>query len=69
MRRKDKHLETLGQNIKKLRIEKGLTQDAFEAFDISYKHFQDIERGLVNPTYLTLLKVAKALKCKVRDLV
>ena len=55
-------LKELGKNIKRLRIEKGLStrQFAYEA-DIAHSAVARLEAGLSNPTYTTLLKIADAL--------
>jgi|GEM_PF-6348148 len=67
MRRKEPSLVELGKRIKEVRLSLELTQDQLEDFGINYKHYQDIERGAVNSTYLTLLKIAGAFKCSVKD--
>lgn len=58
-----KALKELGKNIKRLRIEKGLStrQFAYEA-DIAHSAVARLESGLSNPTYTTLLKIAEALQ-------
>jgi len=59
----------LGQTIKKLRGEQKLTQEdlAFKVgVDRSYMGF--VERGEKNPTLSTLMKVAKALKVTIAEL-
>lgn len=67
MRRKDKSLTELGSVIRKKRMAKKLRQADLEDFGINFKHYQDVECGRINPTYLTLLKIAKALECSARD--
>lgn len=69
MRRTDKSLKQLGSKIREMRLEKKLRQEDVETVGLSYKNFQDIELGSVNPTYLTLLKIAKVFGCSVKDLV
>jgi transcriptional regulator with XRE-family HTH domain len=39
-----------------------------EDFGLSYKYYQRLESGHVNPTLLTLYKVASALDVSVHDL-
>lgn len=64
-----KDLKELGSELKKLRLSRGLSQDDLENFGINSKHYQDIERGLINPTFLSLKKIAVAFGCTVADLV
>jgi len=62
------HLK-LGQRIKQLRAALQLTQEelAFKVgVDRSYMGF--VERGEKNPTLLTMIKIAKALKISVKEL-
>lgn len=60
----------LGDRIRKLRREAGLTQEALaERVDISWKHFQDIETARnSNPTLKTLVGIAAALDISVVEL-
>jgi DNA-binding XRE family transcriptional regulator len=55
-------LEQLARAVRDSRKEAGLTQEgvAFEA-GISVRHFQELESGRLNPSYLTLRSVAIAL--------
>lgn len=55
----------VGRNVKRLRIEKGLSQEqfAFDA-DLHRTYISDIERGNRNPTVTVLEKIAKALDVK-----
>jgi len=69
VRRKDKSLKLLGESIREKRLAKKLKQEDLENFGINFKHYQDVEGGRINPTYLTLLKIAKAFGCSVKDLV
>lgn len=62
------HLK-LGQKIKQLRTKLEFTQEelAFKVgVDRSYMGF--VERGEKNPTLLTMMKMAKALKIPVKEL-
>lgn len=57
--------ERLGRNIRQLRQEKGLSQEAF-AFDakLHRTYISDLERGARNPTITVVEKLAKALGVK-----
>lgn len=52
--------ERLGKNVRRLRLEKGLSQEdyAFEA-GIHRTYISDIERGARNPTAMVIEKLAK----------
>ncbi|MBL8021693.1 MAG: helix-turn-helix transcriptional regulator [Leptospirales bacterium] len=53
----------LGQRIKKLRLEEGLTQEQMEDLDwLSARSFQDIESGKVNPRLSSLMVIGSKLK-------
>ena len=54
---------TLGANVRRLRVERGLTQEqlAFEsAIDLTY--LGGIERGRRNPSLLVMVRIASALQ-------
>lgn len=57
-----------GKNVRKLRLERKLTQEMMRDHSFNYRYFQKIESGKVNPTLDTLLKLAKALDCSLSDL-
>lgn len=59
----------LGAAIRRLREAQGFTQEEMRSFGFNYRYFQKIEAGFVNPTLGTLLKLSKALKCPMSDLV
>jgi DNA-binding XRE family transcriptional regulator len=52
-----------------LRLKNGLTQEDLDSRGLSSKHYQDIERGCVNPTYITLLKISEVFGCDLKDLI
>ncbi|MGE5538062.1 MAG: helix-turn-helix domain-containing protein [Gemmatimonas sp.] len=56
----------VGQNVRRLRKEKGLSQEAL-AFEsgLHRTYVSDIERGVRNPTVLILHEIAQALKIPV----
>lgn len=65
-----KEISLIGKNIKKLRKQKGLSQDRLSKLaDISYNTVIKLELGgITNPSIDTLQKLAKALNVGVDDL-
>jgi len=65
-----KEISLIGKNIKKLRKQKGLSQDRLSKLaDISYNTVIKLELGgITNPSIDTLQKLAKALNVSVDDL-
>ena len=61
----------IGKNIRKLRQEKGISQDRLSKLaDLSLNTIVNIESGgNLNPTIETLTKIANALEVKVDDLI
>jgi len=58
-----KAIEKLGQTIRKIRIEKGLTMVQLAAdCNVEYTSISKIERGLVNTTISMISIIAKALQ-------
>ena len=56
----------LGAAIRQLRNEAGLSQEALsDAAEIHLTHVGGIERGVRNPSYATLLRLAAALEIRV----
>ncbi len=52
----------VGENVRRIRQEKGLTQEAFaEKSGFTQQYLSDLERGLRNPTVVTLYELAQAL--------
>lgn len=59
----------IGQNIKRLRLEKGLTQSQLaKRAGISVNYLQKIEKGRVNVSILVVWKIAKGLGVSVSEL-
>lgn len=60
----------LGENIKKIRKKKGISQDKLSKLaDVTHTTLAKIESGVNhNPTIKTLQKIAKALNVKIDDL-
>ena len=66
-----REISPIGKNIKKLRKQKGLSQDRLSKLaDISYNTVIKLESGgIINPSIDTLQKLAKALNVSVDDLI
>lgn len=63
-------LKKIGERIKQLRIEKGLSQQEFAAMlEYEKSNMSRLESGKVNPRIATLLEVAKALEIPLSELV
>lgn len=59
----------LGKNIRKIRLEKGLTQgDVCRATNMDRGYISSLESGIRNPTVINLEKIAKALNVRVNEL-
>jgi putative transcriptional regulator len=64
-----KHHKNLLNNLAKLRMTEGLTQQALsESADVSRKSINAIENGVYVPSTVLALKIAKTLNCKLEDL-
>jgi transcriptional regulator with XRE-family HTH domain len=62
MRRSDQPQPALGKAIRRLREERGMTQEALaHAAGVTVGHLSTIERGHSNPTWGTVKGIAKAL--------
>ena len=60
----------LGSNVKRLRLEKGWSQEDFaDRANIHRTYVSDIERAARNPTITIVEKLAKALKVKASELI
>jgi transcriptional regulator with XRE-family HTH domain len=65
-----KNRKLLGEGIRKYRKLEGLTQEKLaEKVDLNPVYMGQIERGYKVPTVDVLLRVAKALKVRLRDIV
>ena len=67
----EEFLTKIGKKIQKIRKENGFTQENMEEgeFAIPVRTLQDIEAGKANVTVSSLLKIAKQLKVKPKDLI
>ena len=64
------HLEALGKNIRVLRKQAGYSQDSF-AFELGVgrSYYGSLERGEINASFLTLLKITQALNVELKDVI
>jgi transcriptional regulator with XRE-family HTH domain len=63
------NLKALGKNLKAQRNRCGLTQERLaELCEYDPTYISLLERGKRNPAFLTIVKIAKHLKCKVAKL-
>ena len=64
-----KEAKKLGENIKRIRTEKGMSQgDICRATGADRAYISNIESGNKNPTLETLAKIADALDVKIDEL-
>jgi len=61
-------LHDFGNRLRQLRKVRQLRQVDMEELGLSYKYYQRLESGQVNPTLLTLHKLASAFEVAVYDL-
>jgi len=62
--------EIIGNNLKYIRFQSGLSQEKFyEKYGLSVKYFSSIERGEVNIGVETLEAISKKFKVPISDLV
>ena len=56
-------LKTLGEILRKYRIEKGFSQESFsEKTQLDRTYISGLERGKRNPSYLIIKRIAKVLE-------
>jgi transcriptional regulator with XRE-family HTH domain len=61
-------LKTVGNNVRNVRISKGLTMEATaNEANMEYRQLSRIERGEINTTITSLAKIADALKVNISD--
>ena len=70
MEKESPQLILLGKKIRKLRESAGFSQDTF-AYQVGLgrSYYGRLERGQINPSILTLLKVSKALNVHLVELI
>ena len=67
---KRNHLKILGETIRSTRRKAGFSQESLaEKADLHHNYVGEIERGEKTASVETLVKIAGALKVRVRDLV
>lgn len=65
-----KLLETFGRSLRSNRKQRKLSQDDLaEAAKLSRNYVSDIERGVRNPSLLALVRLSRALRLPLRDLI
>ncbi len=65
----DKSAKKLGSNMKRIRLEKGMSQgDICRRLGVDRSYISNVESGKKNPTLLTITKLAKALGVSVGEL-
>jgi transcriptional regulator with XRE-family HTH domain len=64
----DVYLRRVGENLRRARWAAGLTQENVAAGRITYRYYQELERGLHNPTLRTLHALAKHLNTTIAAL-
>jgi transcriptional regulator with XRE-family HTH domain len=61
--------QKLGKNLKRIRNEKGVTQEKLQELSgLDRGYISGVERGVRNPSIRNIERLAKALKVKVSDL-
>lgn len=62
-------LRLLGVKIRKRRFDMDYTQEQIaHVIECNATHYSEIERGIVNPSYLMIIRIAKALLISPKDL-
>lgn len=62
MSQRHRALDLFGQNVRKQRTDKGLSQEALaDKADLDPTYISGIERGVRNPSLLSIVRIAKAL--------
>jgi transcriptional regulator with XRE-family HTH domain len=65
-----KRRKTIGQNVYRLRLKKGITQTELADFaELSKRYSQKIEHGEANVTVEVVERLAKIFKCRWADIV
>lgn len=68
--RDTKVLKLLGKRVKKARIEAGVSQEELAwQCEIDRTYISKIERGIANPSFLVLVKIAEILKIRINVII
>ena len=67
--KQERLLNAFGDRLRQLRKARNLRQLDMERLGLSYKYYQRLEAGQVNPTLLTLYKLALAFEVPISHLV
>jgi len=63
----DRYLKKLGNNLRRIRKERGLSMETLaNETEIEYRQIGRIERGEVNTTIISLLRIAEILKVEIK---
>ena len=62
------YLRRLGKNLQRARWRLGLTQQDVAAAGVTYRYYQELERGQRNPSLKMILDLADILEVRVTDL-
>jgi len=66
----EKEVIKFGQKLRKIRLKKKLSQgDIARALGVHRSYISGLERGVRNPSLLTIQKVAKDINIKAKDLI
>jgi XRE family transcriptional regulator, regulator of sulfur utilization len=61
--------KALGEAIKELRTKAGLTHEELsDRLEMSFQRISELERGVANPTFATLIRLTKGLGVELSDL-
>jgi len=62
--------QALGEALKELRIEAQLTHEELaDRLEMSFQRISELERGIANPTFATLLRLTQGLNVDLDELV
>jgi len=62
--------QRLGQNLKRIRTKKGISQgDIARTLKVNKSYISNVENGKSNPTLATIAKIARAIGVSIRELV
>jgi transcriptional regulator with XRE-family HTH domain len=60
----------VGRNVRRIRLDRGLSQEKLSDLSgFTQQYLSDLERGLRNPTVVTLFELAQALHSTPTDLI